>query len=310
MKRHAFGKTGLAVSPVGFGGAPIGYLGADEGDVTALLGKLLDAGVNVIDTAECYPGSEAAIGKAIGHRRSEYVLVTKCGHRADGLPGDEWSAGLIARSIDRSLKLLRTDAIDVALLHSCDLATLERGEALGALQKARDAGKIRWIGYSGDNEEAERAAELDAIAVLETSISICDQANIDRALARAAARGVAVLVKRPIANAAWRKLSEQRGIYVEYAKTYTERLEAMGLDLGELGFPGDPARAWPEVALRFTLSQLGVSSAIIGTTNPERIATNLAAAEKGPLSAAIVARIRAAFRRAEAASGEPWRGQT
>ena len=76
--------------------------------------------------------------------------------------------------------LYRHSVVDVMLLHSCDLATLQKGEALGALVKARDAGKIRFAGYSGDNEAAAWAAAHPDIAVLETSISIADQRNICR----------------------------------------------------------------------------------------------------------------------------------
>ena len=72
MNKNAFGKTGLSVTPIGFGGAPIGYLGTEQGRITRILGELLDLGVNVIDTAECYPGSEEAIGAAVGHRREVY----------------------------------------------------------------------------------------------------------------------------------------------------------------------------------------------------------------------------------------------
>ena len=82
-ENRVFGTTGLQVSPLGFGGAPIGYLATEQQQVARILNLLLDAGVNVIDTAECYPGSESLIGQAVGHRRKEFVLVTKCGHQAE-----------------------------------------------------------------------------------------------------------------------------------------------------------------------------------------------------------------------------------
>ena len=80
MKKQRFGRTSLEVSVLGFGGAPIGVLGTEQERAATILNLLLDRGVNVIDTAAMYRGSEAAIGKAIGHRRDEYVLVSKCGH--------------------------------------------------------------------------------------------------------------------------------------------------------------------------------------------------------------------------------------
>ena len=309
MQTNVLGKTGLRVTPLGFGGAPFGYLGVEESQAERLLHAVLDHGIRVIDTAECYPGSEEAIGRALSSRRSEFVLLTKCGHKVEGASGEEWSARLISETVDRSLRQLRTDRIDVVFLHSCDLETLKRGEALGALVRARDAGKVRWVGYSGDNEAALYALGLPEVSVLETSVSICDQSAIDRLLPRARERQVGVVAKRPLANAAWRKPYEEKGIYIEYSRVYRERFEKMRLDPAELGFPGEPASVWPEIALRFTLFEPGVSTAIVGTTNPERIARNVAAAERGPLPPGAVAKIREAFRKAEAESGETWEGQ-
>jgi aryl-alcohol dehydrogenase-like predicted oxidoreductase len=307
-ENRIFGSTGLQVSPLGFGGAPIGYLATEQQQVARILNLLLDAGVNVIDTAECYPGSEALIGQAVGHRRKEFVLVTKCGHQAEGLSGTEWSPELIAQTVDRSLTRLRTDHLDVVLLHSCDMPVLQRGEALGALAKARAAGKIRFLGYSGDNAKAAFAAGLPEVDVIETSVNICDQANLDSVLPKAKERNLAVLAKRPIANAAWK--SSQRGIYTEYAQPYAERLRAMGLTPHDLGFDGDANSSWPEIALRFTLAQPGVHVAITGTTDPDNARKNLEIAQRGPLPAAAVNRIREAFLAASKGASGQWRGLT
>ena len=309
MGKRRLGKTGLDVSALGFGGAEVGYLESDRKEVSDLLNTLLDDGVNLIDTAAGYDESEDLIGEAIGHRRDEYVLVSKCGRALDGIDGDAWSATVVEQTVERALRRLQTDRLDVMLLHSCDLETLKRGEALGALAKARDAGKVRFFGYSGDNEAVAYAAGLDEVAVIETSISICDQVNIDGVLPIVRRNDVGVLVKRPIANAAWRKASEQRGMYANYARTYSERLAKMAITPGDLGFPGDPGVVWPEIALRFTLSQSGVTSAIVGTTNASHVERNVAAVSKGALPEDAIDALRDAFRRAEAASGGAWTGQ-
>ena len=309
MEKRRLGKTGLDVSALGFGGAEVGYLETDRKEVSDLLNTLLDDGVNLIDTAAGYDDSEDLIGEAIGHRRDEYVLVSKCGRALDGIDGDAWSATVVEQTVERALRRLQTDRLDVMLLHSCDLETLKRGEALGALATARDAGKVRFFGYSGDNEAVAYAAGLDEVAVIETSISICDQVNIDGVLPIVRRNDVGVLVKRPIANAAWRKASEQRGMYANYARTYSERLAKMAITPGDLGFPGDAAVAWPEIALRFTLSQAGVTSAIVGTTNASHVERNVAAVSKGALPEDAIDALRDAFRRAEAASGGTWTGQ-
>jgi len=308
MNKTPLGKTGFLVSRLGFGAAPIGYLKTDQERAATILNLLLDTGINLIDTAAAYQGSEETIAKAIGHRRAEYVLVSKCGQKVPNTDGPDWSAKLITQTVDRSLRRLKTDALDVMLLHSCNLETLKNGEALGVLVTAREAGKIKFAGYSGDNEAAAYAAGLPDIAVIETSISIADQVNIDEVLPIARQHNIGILAKRPIANAAWKDLSDQPGLYAGYARTYTERFQKMKLNSADLGFPGDPATVWPEIALRFTLSQAGVTTAIIGTTNPNNAKANIAAAEKGPLSAEAVRKIREAFQRAQ--GNEKWEGQT
>jgi aryl-alcohol dehydrogenase-like predicted oxidoreductase len=121
-----FGRTGLQVSVLGFGGAEIGYGHAPQATVDRLLGAALDAGLNVIDTAECYLDSETLIGRAVAHRRSEYYLLTKCGH-ASGLDRPDWDPRLLTASIERSLRRLSTDAVDVVQLHSCAADVLRRG---------------------------------------------------------------------------------------------------------------------------------------------------------------------------------------
>jgi aryl-alcohol dehydrogenase-like predicted oxidoreductase len=307
-ERRTFGKTGLEVLPLGFGGGPIGYLATEQEQVARILNPLLDAGANLIDTAACYQESEALIGRAIGHRRKDFVLVSKCGHQVEGLSGAEWSPELIAQTVDRALKRLRTDHLDVMLLHSCGLAVLQKGEAVAALAKARAAGKVRFIGYSGDNEAAAFAAGVPEVDVIETSINICDQANLDSVLPKARERNLGVLAKRPIANAAWK--SSRPGIYAGYARLYTERLQAMGLTPRNLGFDGEPDAAWPEIALRFTLAQPGVHVAIIGTTNPDNARANLDSAAEGPLPEAAVNTIREAFRAASRRAAEQWKGLT
>jgi aryl-alcohol dehydrogenase-like predicted oxidoreductase len=305
MTPHPFGNTGFDVSPLGFGSAPIGYLNADQERASAILNQVLDSGVNLIDTGASYPGSEQLIARAIGHRRAEFVLVTKCGNKLPDIDERAWSPSLIAQTVDRSLRNLATDHLDVMLLHSCDLKTLQDGGVIEPLVKARDAGKIRFLGYSGDNDAAVHAAGLDDVAVLETSVNIVDQANIDKVLPVARARNLGVLAKRPIANACWKDLSEQQGLYKTYAKSYTDRLAKMNLSPADLGFT---ASDWPEIALRFTLSQPGVSSAIIGTQNPDNARGNIALAEKGPLPAEVVAKIRDAFHAAD--GSETWAGLT
>src|SRR5262245_62364065 len=118
MEKRAFGKTGMQVSVLGFGGAEIGFEGADEATVGELLGAALDSGLNVIDTAECYGESEELIGKTVGHRRNEFFLFTKVGHPHGLESGANWSRASILESIERSFGGLHTDCLELVSLHS------------------------------------------------------------------------------------------------------------------------------------------------------------------------------------------------
>jgi len=310
MDRTVLGKTDLTVSRLGFGAAPIGFLGTPQKQTNKLIALLLDEGVNLFDTAAMYADAEQKLGIALEGRRENAVLVSKCGTKDDELDGKEWSAKLITASIERSLKRLKTDHLDVTLLHSCDLDVLEQGDAVEALIKARDAGKTTYIGYSGDNDDAAAAAEMKWVDVIETSVNICDQHNIDTVLPACIKNHVGVIAKRPIANAAWNPLNKQRGLYKEYAKPYHDRLKAMRITPHELGYHGHTEIEWPEIALKFTLAIKGVGAAIVGTTSTVNAMTNIEAANKNPLREQVVKKLRQAFKEAQTAAGETWIGQT
>ena len=297
------------VTSLGLGGAEIGFLRPDRERAAKMLNLLLDEKVNVIDTAASYQPSEEFIGETIGHRRKEFVLISKCGGKFAGVDGPDWSAEIISKSVDRSLKRLRTETIDVMLLHTCEQEILVRGEAMGALVKAREAGKIRFAGFSGDNETAAYAAALPDVAVVETSINLADQVNLDLVVTAARKHDVGILAKRPVANAAWKNREDQPGFYGGYAQPYKERLAKMKIDPAELGFAGIPSElAWPELAIRFAFSHPGVNTAIAGTASLENTSRNIAYANKGPLPVEVVRKIRDAFK--TAAIGENWPGLT
>ena len=295
MEQRTLGRTGLEVSTLGFGGAEIGFEKASLADVERLLGSALDAGLNVIDTAECYADSEELIGQAVAHRRDSFHLFTKCGH-ASGLPYPDWNPKLLAASIDRSLKRLQTDRVDLVQLHTCSEEMLRAGEVIAVLQQARDAGKTRFIGYSGDSHAARYAIECGAFDTLQTSVSIADQEPMTLTLRLALERGVGVIAKRPIANAIWTKADVSPD---NYQYPYWHRLQTLGYDFLQTG---DAA----SVALRFTLAQPAVSTAIVGTKNPERWAQNAQLLDAGPLPPAQVEAILARWQ--EVAKPD-WTGQ-
>jgi len=304
--RRPFGKTDMQVAILGFGSAEIGYERTDQKVVDGILNAALDQGLNVVDTAECYIDSEEQIGRAIAGRRKEFYLFTKCGHvKADGGRGDTWDKPGILASIERSLKRCRTDVLDLIQLHSCSLETLKKGECIEALEEAKKQGKVRYIGYSGDSLAAKYAIETGRFDALQTSVNIADQECIELTLPLARERGMGVIAKRPIANAAWRyDAKPDNGYHV----TYWERLQALKYPfaMGEKRNDSGPDGA-AGTALRFTAFQPGVHVCIVGTSKPERWRQNAELLRAGPLSDEAMKSIRARWK--EAAKAE-WTGQT
>jgi aryl-alcohol dehydrogenase-like predicted oxidoreductase len=298
MERRPFGKTGMTVSVLGFGGAEIGFEKASVELVSRLLNDALDAGLNVIDTAECYLQSEELIGHAVSHRRDSFFLFTKCGHPEGPSVGD-WRPESILKSIERSLSRLRTDRVDLVQLHSCSEEELKKGDVITALQKARERGHTRFIGYSGDGAAARYAIECGAFDALQTSLSVADQEAIDLTVPLALERQMGLIVKRPIANAVWRHSQKPDNSYVA---PYWERLQELNYDF--LTTKPDQAAS---IALRFTLTVPGVHTAIVGTAKPSRWRENAALTDAGPLPPELFQSIRQRW--CEAAR-PGWVGQT
>src|SRR6202790_5128820 len=179
MEKRRLGKTDMDVSVLGFGGAEIGFENAAPDAVEKLLKTALDAGLNVIDTGECYRDSEEMIGQTVSDRREHFYLLTKCGHPHGMESSANWSQASLLESIERSLRRLKTNRLDIVHLHSCSESDLRKGEAITALQTARERGYTRYIGYSGDSRAAHFAVECGAFDTLQISINIADQEGIE-----------------------------------------------------------------------------------------------------------------------------------
>ncbi len=288
----------MDVSVLGFGASEIGYNEPDQGDVERLLNEALDSGLNVIDTAECYLDSEERIGKAVGHRRDEFFLFTKVGHSFPAAPDlPDWHPELLAQSIDHSLKALKTDCLDLVQLHTCGLEVLRAGEAAEVLVRARKAGKTRFIGYSGDGEEAVEALKLGVFDSLQTSLNIADQQAIDLTLPLVRQQGLGLIVKRPIANAAWKRSLPAE---TSYYRPYWDRLQVLAYTF----LTSDTA---VETALRFVLTMPEPSTLIVGTSRPGRWTENATLVAKGPLPADEFESIRRRWREVAAPD---WIGKT
>ena len=269
MDFNPLGTTGLNVSRLGAGLSEIGFdlTLAEENTAGQVLNSALDGGINFLDTSACYGISEELIGRTVAHRRADFVLATKCGHTWDGYTGQPWTARIVQDSIDRSLTRLRTDYLDLVQLHSCEINVLERGEVIQALLDAKQAGKTRFIGYSGDNEAALWAIRSGYFDTLQTSFNLVDQHARTRLFAEAKKRGVGIIAKRPIANGAWAAPASPSS----YADPYFERAQKM-LESGSIPHaPENPV----VLSLGFTLAHPEVDTAIVGTRNPQHMQANL-----------------------------------
>ena len=285
-----YGSSGLQVSALGLGAGQLGDARLSEDDAASLISASLDAGVTLIDTAPSYGISEQRIGRHLGSRRDEAVISTKLGYGVDGIP--DWTGPCIVAGIDQALRILRTDRIDIAHLHSCPWTVLAQGDVVDALEQARNSGKVRAIAYSGENEDLDYAVGMGRFDGFMASLNLFDQGVIGRVLPRLAGKGF--IAKRPSANHPWRFDTQPVG---DYSETYWQRWQAMGLDKDGL--------EWGELAIRFALSVPGVSSAIVGTGRTAHLLQNRDWAAKGMLDPGTVAHWRKRF----AECDQAWAGQ-
>jgi len=278
--QRPYGKSGLMVSVLGLGALQLGDPRVEESQATSLLNAALDAGITLIDTARSYGCSEERIGRHLASRRDDIILSTKLGYGIEGV--EDWTGPCITAGVERALRILRTDRIDIAHLHSCSGAILERGEVIAALERAKRDGKVRAIAYSGDNDDLAYAVATGRFDGFMASLNICDQRVIRDVLPDITAQGF--IAKRPAANHPWRFDKCPSG---DYCEEYWSRWRTMGLS--------SHGRDWGEVAIRFAISPPQVSSAIIGTGSLEHLQRDIAWVQGGGLDADWFEELRAAF---------------
>jgi len=278
-----FGDTGLKVSALGFGAANLGDPRIEDSHAENMLNQVLDLGINLIDTARAYGLSEERVGKFISHRRSEFVLSTKVGYGIEGQK--DWTYDCVLSGVDHALKLLKTDYLDIVHLHTCSEELLRDGQVIMALEKAKEAGKIKVLAYAGDGGAVQYAMQSGKFGSLMTSINLCDQRFLDRGLGESKEKRLGIIAKRPLANAPWRFSERPHGHYCE---EYWHRMKTMNIDTQGLD--------WNEVALRFAAFTYGVDSCIVGTTNLEHLKDNLTRIQKGKLPQSMIDSIRTNFR--------------
>lgn len=211
MQTRPLGQTGLLVTPLGFGAFKIGrnekvkypqpYDLPDDTAVEHLLNGVLDAGINLIDTAPAYGISEERIGKVLASRRNEFVLSTKVGERfVNGESSFDFTAVGVRASVAESLRRLKTEVLDILFVHSNgdDLAIQQQTEVVPTLQKLKHAGYVRAIGFSGKTPAGTEAAlEWADVVMVEHHLNDTSHAEV---ITSAASRGVGVVVKKGLAS--------------------------------------------------------------------------------------------------------------
>lgn len=287
LPRRTLGRTGLDVTTLGYGamelrGAPAGPPVTDD-EAARVLGAVLDAGISIIDTSPDYGRSEELIGQFIAHRRSEYVLASKCGCVPGAGMGGEHihTAGNIRAGVEQSLRRMKTDYLDLVQFHrSLTRQEFEEHGALAALQDLQREGKVRFIGVSGTLPNLAEQIAMGVFDAFQIPYSALQREHED-VIARASAAGAGIIIRGGAARGLptdW----EGRRYYMLPGSVPRDRWEQARLD--DLLDGMDRM----EFTLRFTLSNPDLDTTIVGTKDTAHLQTNIAAALKGPLSADVV----------------------
>lgn len=304
-----FSKTDLYVSRLGYGsmelaGPPLGRAIA-EADAIRFINTIVDSGITYIDTSIDYGLSERLIGKALSHRRKDFVLASKCAcavgvegagdkHEKHTYTGENVIAG-----IEQSLVRLKTDHLDVVQVHGDPTRKqLEDGGVIDALQKMKRDGKVRLIGISSRLPKLADFVSADYFDLVQVPYSPLQRTN-EGVIALLKQSGKAIIARGVTGRGAPAKDWRTRPIGTQdgYVKDLWQRA---GLDDILGGMPR------LEFMIRFVLAHDDIDVALVATTDPVHLAEDAAIAGKGPLDAAMVAEAR---RRLDAAGGGSGQGE-
>ncbi len=221
MKYLALGKTGLMVSEVGFGAIPIIRLDATK--AVRVLHRALDHGINFYDTANAYKDSEEKIGQAFAGVRDRVIIATKTGKRD--------AAGTM-RHLENSLRMLRTDYIDLYQLHQVAReedwqGVLAPGGAVEAMQKAREQGKIRFMGVSSHNQEmAVKMIQTGLFSTIQFPFSFIEDGAKDHLHPVARELGVGIIAMKPFAGG----VIDNAPLAFKFLRQYPDAIPIPGYD--------------------------------------------------------------------------------
>ena len=295
MEYRAFGKTGVDVSVMGFGCWEMGgcYGEVADNDVAAAVNRAIDVGINCFDTAAVYGRgeSERILGKALGPRRKDVMIVTKCGIGYPDRPmSRDGRRDAIMTSIDDSLRNLGSDYVDVLLIHWPDVTTPFE-ETMAALDDVVKQGKSRFVGVSNFTlHQLKTCMETRRVDVVQYGLSMFDRRMEKEIFPYCLEQGIGVMVYGPLA------FGMLAGAFNKDTKFGTDdwrskdsMLPTLFLNMfGEERFGRSVAvvddlkpiaarrsKNMPQMALRWVLSNPAVSVALVGTRRPEEVENNI-----------------------------------
>jgi len=315
MRYRPLGRTDWQVSTVSFGAWAIGsaWGTVDDRDSRAAIRRALDVGVNFFDTADVYGDgrSERLIGELRRERKETFYVATKAGRRLSPHTADGYNRRNLESFVDRSLKNLGVDTVDLLQLHCPPTDVYYRPEVFGALDDLVRAGKIRFYGVSVERvEEALKAIEFPGVQSVQIIYNVLRQRPADTFLAEAKRRGVGVLARLPLGSGLLAgKMKHNTTFEPSDHRAYNRNGEAFdrgetfsGVDF-ELGLEiverlrvfvpkGVTMAQW---ALGWILENEGVTCVIPGAKRLEQVDENAAASDLAPLPAETMAAVRSLY---------------
>jgi aryl-alcohol dehydrogenase-like predicted oxidoreductase len=315
MKYRELGRTGWKVSEISFGAWAIGgtWGNVDDKESLAALHRALDGGVNFFDTADVYGDghSERLLARLRKERKDKFYIATKAGRRLDPHTAEGYNRANLTAFVERSLKNLETDTIDLLQLHCPPISVLYMPEVFGVLDDLVKAGKLRHYGVSVEKvEEALKAIEFPGVQTIQLIFNIFRQRPSELFFPEAQRRRVGILARVPLASGMLSgKITRESKFAKDDHRNFNRHGEAF--DRGETFSGVDfetglraveelkafvPAGAtMAQLALRWILESPAVTCAIPGAKRPAQVAENIAASDLPPLSADAMKKIRAIY---------------
>jgi len=312
MKYRELGRTGWKVSTVSFGAWAIGgsWGGVSDDESLAALHRALDLGVNFFDTADVYGDgrSERLIARLRRERSEPFHVATKAGRRLDPHVADGYNGSNLTMFVERSLKNLEVEAIDLLQLHCPPTDVYYRPEVFAALDGLVKAGKLRHYGVSVERvEEALKAIEYPGVQSVQIIFNIFRQRPADLFFAQAKKKKVGILARLPLSSGMLsgkmkknsRFAPEDHRNFNRHGEQFDRGETFSGVDFNlslktvEQLRPLVPkGMSMAQFALRWIQMHPAVTCSIPGAKRPSQVEENARSADFPPISAAKMAAVQ------------------